>query len=255
MSSYVGRHAELYDIFYSDKEYDKEAAFVNQCIRRFGEKPVKNILELACGTGSHALELEKFGYKITATDYSEDMLNSARKKAESRSSSIVFEKQDMRNLEKPEVPFDVVICLFDSIGYVITNDALNQVFQGVYRQLREKGLFVFEFWHAAAMLRKYDPLRVRKWYSLNGEICRISETTLDIIRQVSKVKYSIFELNNAGTYSRIEEIQENRYFLIQEMNMWLKQNNFELVKIFAGFEEDETITEDTWHILVVARRN
>jgi ubiquinone/menaquinone biosynthesis C-methylase UbiE len=254
MSSYIGRHAELYDIFYSDKEYDKEAAFVNQCLEQFGEKQVENVLEIACGTGSHAFELEKFGYKITATDYSEDMLNCARKKAKSRSSSVDFKKQDMRSLESPEHPFEAVICLFDSIGYVITNEALNQVFQGVNRQLNEKGLFIFEFWHAAAMLRNYDPLRLRRWETKNGEIFRVSETSLDIERQVSKVKYSILELDNSGGYSRIEEIQENRYFLVQEINNLLTQNNFEAVRFFAGFQSNEKIIEDTWHILAVARR-
>ena len=254
MSSYMGKHAELYDIFYSDKEYSTEIVFVHQCLKKYSINPTKKILELACGTGLHAFELEKMGYNIVATDYSEDMLKCAQKKAKKISSSINFQVQDMRSLDIPERPFDAVICLFDSIGYVITNDALKQVLHNVHLHLREGGLFIFEFWHAAAMLKYYDPLRVRKWKTNDGEITRISETTLDVVRQVGRVKYSILELKNSGTFLKIEEIQENRYFLIQEMNLWLTQNNFEPLNYFAGFNNDEKISADTWHIVAVARR-
>lgn len=254
MISYVGKHAVLYDIFYLDKEYKKEVLFVHQCLKKYGINPTKKILEIACGTGSHAFELEQLGYNIIATDYSEDMIKCAQKKAKKISSSINFQVQDMRNLDIPERSFDAVLCLFDSIGYVITNDALKQVFQNAHQHLREGGLFIFEFWHASAMLKYYDPLRVRRWKTTDGEITRISETTLDVVRQVGKVKYSILELKNSGTFSKIEEIQENRFFLVQEMNIWLTQNNFEPLKYFAGFKNDEKISVDTWHIVAVARR-
>jgi ubiquinone/menaquinone biosynthesis C-methylase UbiE len=254
MSSYIGRHAELYDIFYSEKEYDKESTFIHDCLERYSIKPAKKVLELACGTGSHALELQKFGYNIIATDYSEDMLNCAQKKVKQNSSSIVFQKQDMKNLHLSENNFDAVICLFDSIGYVITNTSLTQVLQGVHRHLRDGGLFIFEFWHAAAMIKGYDPLRVRRWKTPDGEIIRFSDTTLDIVRQVGRVKYSIYEMKESGSYSKIEEIQENRFFLIQEMAFFLSQNNFEAEHFFAGFQNNEKITNETWHIVAIARR-
>jgi len=84
MSSYVGRHAELYDIFYADKPYGKEAAFVHQCLQHYSLGTTHRVLELACGTGSHALALEQKGYKILATDYSTDMLACARRKGANR---------------------------------------------------------------------------------------------------------------------------------------------------------------------------
>lgn len=254
MTSYIGRHAELYDIFYSDKDYREESGFIHRCLQQYSVEPPKKILELACGTGSHALELEKLGYDIIATDYSEDMLKCAQKKAKEKESLVFFRNQDMRHLEVPEGPFDAIICLFDSIGYVKTNDALNHVFRGVFNHLRENGLFIFEFWHAVPMVKSYDPVRIRRWTTPLGEIIRISETSLDIVQQVSKVKYTIFEQITSEKYSKIEEIQENRFFLVQEMGMWLIENNFELVQFYAGFTDNTKITDNTWHIIAVARR-
>jgi SAM-dependent methyltransferase len=254
MSSYIGRHAELYDVFYADKPYAEEAAFVHQCLQQYSVGTTRRLLELACGTGSHALELEKYGYEIVATDYSKDMLVHARRKATQADSLIDFRQQDMRELDVADGPFDAVICLFDSIGYVETNEALVRVLQGVSRHLRPDGLFVFEFWHAAAMLRSYDPVRVRRWPVSEGEVVRISETELDCARQLARVTYTIYELGHDGTYTNVKETQTNRYFLVQEMAGWLSSCGFTPLKWFAGFAHDENITEQTWHIVAVARR-
>ena len=254
MTSYSGRHAEFYDLFYADKPYPQEAAFVAKCLRTYSVGSTDHLLELACGTGSHALELEQLGYKIVATDYSEDMLHRARQKASERSSQVEFQLLNMIQLEPGGAPFDGAYCLFDSIGYVATNEALLQLFQGVHKHLRPDGLFVFEFWHAAAMLRHYDPVRVRRWEMDHGSLLRISETTLDYARQVSNVLYSIYELKADGTYSSLTELQVNRYFLVQEMAAFMTAGGFAPVKWFAGFTMDENISDKTWHIVAVARR-
>jgi ubiquinone/menaquinone biosynthesis C-methylase UbiE len=254
MSSYPGRHAELYDLLYADKPYAEEARFVHRCLQECNIGPTNRLLELACGTGSHAFELEKFGYQIVATDYSEDMLAIAKQRARKILSTVDFRVQDMTNISIPETDFDAVVCLFDSIGYVVTNERIKSVLHNAYRYLRPDGLFIFEFWHAAAMLRSYDPVRVRRWDNERGKVIRISETRLDCAAQLSHVTYSIYELNADGTYRTLEETQTNRYFLVQEMSHWLSCSGFVPVKWFAGFTDDVNIDERTWHIVAVARR-
>jgi SAM-dependent methyltransferase len=254
VSSYIGRHAELYDIFYGDKPYAEEAAFVTDCLQQYGVGTTHRLLELACGTGSHAFPLEKFGYDVVATDYSADMLNRARAKGKGLCSRVTFIQQDMRTLSIPGEVFDAAVCLFDSIGYVGTNEELRRVFEGVHRHLRSDGLFVFEFWHAAAMLRRYDPLRIRRWRTAGGELLRISETELLYPEQLATVRYTIYELRDDGTYDVLRETQKNRYFLVQEMAGWLFSCGFTPAKWFAGFKPGGNITEETWHIVAVARK-
>jgi SAM-dependent methyltransferase len=254
LTSYSGRHAELYDLFYADKPYAAEAAFVDECLTKYSVGPAKRVLEIACGTGTHAFHLEKHGHQIIASDYSEAMMRRAQQKAAEKSSRVEFQLQDMTQLEVSGAPFDAVICLFDAIGYVQTNEALTKVFHGVHEHLRADGLFVFEFWHAAAMLRHYDPIRVKKWETDDSTVLRISETSLDTPNQLSRVTYSIYELRHNGTYSALTETQVNRYFLLQEMHHWLTSSGFTPVKWFAGFTDNETITDETWHIVAVARR-
>jgi len=254
MGSYIGRHAELYDLFYADKDYTGETAFVDECLQSYSQGQARELLEIACGTGRHSLELEKFKYQIVATDYSEDMLRCAREKAWVAGSGIEFLWQDMRELDLKGRSFDAVVCLFDSIGYVQTNGSIGAVMQGVHRHLRPGGLFLFEFWHAPAMLRHYDPVRTRTWRTADGQILRVSRTSLDIPNQTASVAYTIYDLKRDGTYSQIDETQTNRYFLVQDMALQLTSNGFEPLKWFAGFSATNQITENTWHIVALARK-
>lgn len=254
MTAYSGHYAELYDIFYADKAYEEEAIFVHKCLQKYGPKPTRRLLELACGTGSHALVLATLGYEIMATDYSEDMLRCAKRKAAGAACPLHFQQQDMRKLDLQGAPFDAVICLFDSIGYVQTNEALMQTLRGVHHHLRPDGLFLFECWHAAAMLRNYEPVRVRRWSTPTADVLRISETKLDPVKQLAHVTYTIYELFRDGSYTSLKETHTNRFFLVQEVAGWLSYCGLTPLRWFAGFTPEENVTENTWHIVAIARK-
>jgi SAM-dependent methyltransferase len=252
MSSYTGRHARYYDTIYAEKPYAREAAFVSDLIRKHSQGNAKTLLELACGTGRHAFELEKLGYKITATDYSRDLLAVATENAKKQRSKVEFMLQDMRELDLPEKNFDAAYCLFDSIGYVQSNQNILQVLGAVRAHLRTGGVFVFEFWHAAAMLRNYEPRRERNWQLDDAQLKRISKTRLDVTNQTAQVTYEFEEKQADGTVLTLEETQVNRYFLVQEMALFLETAGCESLEWLPAYESGQ-INENTWHILAVAR--
>jgi SAM-dependent methyltransferase len=249
---YQGRHSALYDLFYSDKPYAQEAEFIHHCLQQYGSTPIKRILELACGTGTHAFLLEKFGYEILATDASADMLEQAKKKAIATGSRVVFKQQDMTELQSQKPPLDAVYCLFDSIGYVLTNENIKRTLKGVMDNLQPKGLFLMEFWNAGAMIRNFSPIRILRRKIEKADILRISETVLDIPTQTCTVDYNIYEFHEDNTYVHIRETHKNRYFLLQEMAQFLSQAGLTPLKWFSGFTANEIINENTWHIVALA---
>jgi cyclopropane fatty-acyl-phospholipid synthase-like methyltransferase len=254
MVSYPGRHAELYDVIYAEKDYLHEGKFVAGLLEKFSLSAGKKVLELACGTGRHAMTLESLGYDVTATDYSADMIKVAQKNAAPLQSKVTFTVNDMRSLGSDLGEFDGVVCLFDSIGYVQTNESIRAVFSGVHERLKKDGIFIFEYWHAAAMLRSYEPLRVKRIPLPNGELVRISETKIDAARQLASVSYDLIELSNAGTYTRTCETQTNRFFLLGEMEQILDSAGFDVLSSHAGFTDSQQIDENTWHVVAVVRR-
>lgn len=251
MSVYQGEYADLYDLFYAEKPYDDEVEFTDRLLREHAHGPSQRLLDVACGTGQHAVRFAARGWDVVGVDLSADMLRRARDRE--GGSSVTFLQQDMRALDVPGKPFDAAVCLFDSIGYGVTNDAIVGTLSGVRRHLRPGALFVAEFWHAPPMLRDYEPARVREWETEHGRVLRISRTTLDVAAQLARVEYSVYRLRQDGSYTSWNEVHENRYFLIQEMDLLLHMAEFEPLQWLAGYNADAQLDDSTWHVLVLAQ--
>lgn len=252
--TYTGKFSDIYDLFYALKTYTQEADFVQSLLVRFGEKPAQKILELGCGTGNHSFLLEAHGHAIVATDLSEDMIHKARLKAHASGSKIHFAAQDMIQLDQPDKPFDAVICLFDSLCYVIENADLETTLQRVQAHLKPGGLFIFEFWNAPAMINHLDPIRVSRLQHGEDQIVKLSEAKLDYQRQLYRVKYTLYEIKADGHCGVYTEAHTNRYFQVQEMAYFLTQAGLQPLTWYAGYTADETITADTWNIVCVAQK-
>lgn len=108
----------------------------------YGER-VPQVLDLACGTGQFAYRLGQRGFVVTAVDISPEMLAVAEAKARSLGLEIGFFRQDMRHLQLPE-GYDLVICLCDSLNYLLEVDDLAATLGGVARVLKPGGHFVFD---------------------------------------------------------------------------------------------------------------
>jgi SAM-dependent methyltransferase len=251
VSVYQGEYARLYDLFYCDKPYDGEAAYVDGILRADADGPSERLLDVACGTGQHAARLADRGWYVLGVDQSDDMLALAREPATGRDAAFV--RADMRDLQLAESGFDAAVCLFDSIGYAVTNDAIGATLGGIRRHLRPGGLLVLEFWHAAAMLSGFDPVRIREWDTPAGRVLRVSRTTLDVDAETARVAYSVYRLGPDARYESWEEQHENRFFLVQEMDLLLRIAGFTPLRFTAGFTTNDRIDETTWHILGVAR--
>jgi len=78
---FASLYAATYDALYRDKDYDGEVALVERLFREHGVGEVSSVLDLGCGTGSHAIRLAARGYEVVGVERSEAMLEVARRKA------------------------------------------------------------------------------------------------------------------------------------------------------------------------------
>jgi SAM-dependent methyltransferase len=131
--------ASFYDDFTADHDYDGWVGKVEAMVRELGV-PGREVLELACGTGSDFAPLMSLGYAITATDVSPAMAAEARRKADGRVPVHVADMRELPVLGR----FDVVWCLGEAVNYLHSAQELAATFAGVRRNLRVGGLFVFD---------------------------------------------------------------------------------------------------------------
>jgi ubiquinone/menaquinone biosynthesis C-methylase UbiE len=245
--------ARLYDEFYAAKPYPEEARFVSRCLAEAGVPPGGRILDLACGTGGHALELAALGYAVVGVDRAEGMLEEARRKASERGLEVEFLCQDLRQLDVGEGTYDDAVCLFDSLGYLLTDDDISEALRRVNRSLKPGGAFIVEAWHEAAMLSAYDKVRVRRLALPSGEVVRISETDVDVESQSATVSYTIFRQAPDGRWDCVREEHRNRFFMQRDLARLLEASGLIPYRWLSGYA-DEPITMETWHLVAICRK-
>src|SRR5215467_1638226 len=138
----------FYDAIYgSMKDYAKEAALVHALIQQYKRTPGNRLLDVACGTGAHIAFLQR-DYTVEGLDLDEEMLAIARQ----RNPAVTFHHGDMVDFDLGHT-FDVVMCLFSSIGYTNTLQRLQQALQTMRRHLNPGGVLLIEPWLAPEMYK------------------------------------------------------------------------------------------------------
>jgi SAM-dependent methyltransferase len=131
--------ARIYDAVYSWKDYTGEAERVHELVQ--ARKPgAATLLDVACGTGAHLAELRRW-YRCEGLDLDPDLLAVARE----RLPDLPLHQADMRDFDLGR-RFDAVTCLFSSIGYLLTVDALEAAVAAMARHLEPGGVLVVEPW-------------------------------------------------------------------------------------------------------------
>lgn len=134
--------AKIYDRVMEHVKYEEWAKYISSVFGRFGIK-VNTVLDIACGTGSLSIFLYRFGYEITGMDLSPSMLKSAADKFKKNNIPIKLFAADILSIPV-KVQFDSVLCLYDSINYLIDPVDFRKAVEKVSTVTRTGGLFIFD---------------------------------------------------------------------------------------------------------------
>ena len=127
--------AKYYDKFTNkDCDYVKWSQYLCDIARAHN---VRQIADIACGTGTMTQLLVKQGFDVVGVDASAEMLNEARAKTKA-----LFVRQDMRKLSLPR-PCDMAVCVNDGVNY-LRPEELAPFFQRVSANLKKGAPFVFD---------------------------------------------------------------------------------------------------------------
>jgi ubiquinone/menaquinone biosynthesis C-methylase UbiE len=131
--------AQYYDLIYSFKDYKDEAQKITALIQK--ELPTaKSILDVACGTAEHA-KLLSSQFQVDGIDLEPEFVKIAKAKVPSGS----FWLADMTNFSIPKT-YDVIQCLFSSIGYLTTKELVIAALERFKAHLNPNGIILVEPW-------------------------------------------------------------------------------------------------------------
>jgi SAM-dependent methyltransferase len=188
--------ALYYDKIYSFKDYHAEAERLMAIFREHQRSGGTHLLDVACGTGRH-LEYLRDRYDVEGIDISLELLVIARQ----RLPGIRLHHGDMTAFDLGKT-FDLVTCLFSSIGYVKTPENLSQAVRCMARHLKAGGLLVIEPWFTPDVWR---PGTVHAIFVDEPEL-KIARINTSLVQG----HLSIFDLHYLiGTAAGIEHLVEH----------------------------------------------
>jgi SAM-dependent methyltransferase len=118
---------------------ERSESEVNRALKMLRPQGGERILDLACGSGHHSLELVRQGFSVVGSDISGELIEIARKNAAEQGLEATFIEGDLRELDFEE-EFDFVLNLNDgAIGYFETDEENHRTFEVISRALKSGG--------------------------------------------------------------------------------------------------------------------
>lgn len=218
--------AGSYDALTTDVGYDRWADYIEGHFTRL-KKPVRTVLDLACGTGSLTRELACRGYEVTGVDLSEDMLSIAEEKCRDLPARPRFFCQPMERLCLPG-RVDACVCCLDSVNYVLKPQKLQRAFRRVYEVLEPGGLFLFD----ADTPEKLESMDGQVFLDEDEDTFCVWRGEYSQKRRVCTFWMDIFR-REGGLWQRGGELHEEYAYAMDELEEYLKEAGFAQIRRYG----------------------
>jgi len=222
--------ARYYDLIHSGKDYDEECRFLERVMGRFLAETPRDLLDVGCGTASHALILAKRGYRVTAVDYSPRMLDQARRKAGPSQPRLRLLQADMQHMALG-VRFDAAYSMEGPVTSLLTRRDLLLHFKTVRVHLRPGGIYVFDFSRAAvpqAGSRGWEVHQVSPY-----EFVELYEVSPGPRRGRSRVKDLLLVIKGSRVLDRVQVLLQHHAVSIRSLRRLLARAGFRVVGFYT----------------------
>lgn len=208
---------------------------VNDCFSR-AHIPVREVLDLGCGTGAICAILAKKGFDMVGVDSSLDMLNLAYDNNSGLNTLLLG--QDMRSFELYGT-VQAVYSSFDCLNYLSSVEELKRVFSLVHNYLEPGGVFAFD---VNTLYRFENVFDGRTYAYESGGDMIVWRSALDESGRKCEFALDLFLQDADGKYRRESETQTQTFFSqsqIIESALGFKLLEKTGGKGFDGCETDE----------------
>ena len=237
--------ALVYDRFMDETPYEEWCQFV---VGRLKQDQITDgiLLDLGCGTGSMTELLAKQGYDMIGVDLSDSMLDIAIEKRAQSGHNILYLQQEFELYGTVRA----VICLCDSLNYLLEEDDLLTTFKLVNNYLDPNGLFIFDF----NTVYKYETVIGDSTIAENREDCSfIWENYYDEETRINEYDLTLFIPEAGELYRRYAETHYQRNYKVEQIVDFLQQAGL----VCEGMYDDYTdagVKADSERITFVTRK-
>jgi SAM-dependent methyltransferase len=217
MSDNYHQLASLYDQLQGSLDYPAWADFILGLDRRHssrrpgpgdGREGRPLLLDLGCGTGSFAFEMERRGYDVIGIDRAAPMLQQARDKAQAIGSQALFLQQDISRFELYGT-VDLAVCLLDTLNHLIRPLDVERLFRLLANYLNPGCLFIFDVGSSRHFAKT---LGNRVFYEDTDRVTLFWVNRFRPASGISRSALTWFVRDTSGRYERFDEEIIERYY-------------------------------------------
>lgn len=211
----------------------------------------ERILDLACGTGRHSLELVRQGFSVVGVEISPELVEIANREAGAQGLEATFIEGDLRELDF-ESEFDVVLNLNDgAVGYFETDEENRRTFEVISRALKPGGQNLIQ---VPNVLYARARLPQRSWIPSSGMVELVEHRWNKKDRYMEGAMIPLrFGETLEGLDKRIEFRQ--RLYEVDELRELYASVGMSLDRVFHGNGRPKEPTEAQFEIFVSARKD
>jgi 2-polyprenyl-3-methyl-5-hydroxy-6-metoxy-1,4-benzoquinol methylase len=237
--------ADTADMAWTDRT-EKE---VERAMRMLRPEGGERVLDLACGSGRHSLELVRQGFEVVGADISPELLEIARRDAERDGLEAAFVEADLRDLEF-DAEFDIVLSLNDgAIGYLETEAENLRTFEVISRSLKPGGKHLMQL---PNILYAREHLPQKSWISGSSMIELVEH------RWNKSDKYmegAMIPIRFGEMLDELKPIEfRQRLYTVEELTEIMSSVGMELVRVFHGNGKVREPTDKQFEIFVESHR-
>ncbi|MBY9016753.1 MAG: methyltransferase domain-containing protein [Candidatus Lokiarchaeota archaeon] len=221
--------AKYYDLIYHWKDYEKEAYSIKDLIKKYKKTDGNKLLDVGCGTGKH-LEYFKDDFSCTGIDINNEMVEVAKSKVK----YVIFEQGDMIDFNL-KTEFDVILCLFSSIGYVKTYSNLEKTIKNFANHLNKGGVLIIEPWFTKSTYWVGYP-GMTTYDGKDIKIARLNTTKIKGDLSIMEMHYLIVEKDKDVIH--FVDTHELGLFEIDKTLEFIEKAGFKAEFLLNGLMED-----------------
>lgn len=226
---------------------ESESSVLRKWIRRY---KFGTALDAACGTGLHAILLNKLGIQTIGVDISEEMLDVARKNAENLGIQVQFIQAPLPNLSgKINKKFDAIFCLGNSLPHILDRNELTSIFQTFNQLLNENGILILQLLNYEKILKERSRIIAIQREKKNEFIRFYDFLDGEVTFNILKIRWN----NNTPSY---QLISTSLYpYIKSELALTLKPCQFKNLEYFGTMEHHPFDPLQSPNLIIVAKNN
>lgn len=221
------RLAEIYDEVMSHVDYKHWAEYINKIIKKWNSAASK-VVDISCGTGSIILNLKRYNYRLFGFDLSFGMIKNAKEKIENKSAMIDVWQSNMQSFQLKQSA-DVIICIYDSINYLHKPEEISRLFNVVWQNLSDQGIFIFDICTARNSIDYF-----LNYVEKNGGK-NYSYTRHSTYNKKKKIHSNRFEIIFDSEDNKYIEMHKQKIYAVNEILSLIEDSNFSLAGFYDGF--------------------